>query len=101
MSVFHASQTIIFLRQTTKSGFELSGYIDFAHSLSQTCSRNAKGVRDWTVIFREKKRLWPMPSDLGYFNWRSNVSSCKSNENYKVNAKKYFLLTSNLFPRKN
>ena len=60
-------QTIIFLRHYTKSGFEISGYIDFEQSLRKARSREEDSL-NWDEIFSEKKRLWPQPTDLGLLN---------------------------------
>lgn len=62
--IIYFFQTIIFVRHHTKSGFEISGYIDFEHSLRRSNSRE-EGAVDWHLIFMEKKRLWPQQTDLG------------------------------------
>lgn len=75
--------TIIFLRHLTKKGIEISGYIDFEWSLRMSRSREEDAV-DWESVFRGKRHLWPTKKDLGYFNWKTGVSLCNNNENYKV-----------------
>ncbi|GBP31538.1 Uncharacterized protein C4orf22 homolog [Eumeta japonica] len=68
-------QTIIFVRHFTKSGFEISGYIDYAHRLI---------TEDWTPFFRINKQLWPAAKDLGYFHWRHGTVRSNITRNYKV-----------------
>ncbi|KOB70821.1 Uncharacterized protein OBRU01_10681, partial [Operophtera brumata] len=53
--------SIIFIRHFTKGGFEISGYIDYAHKLV---------TENWTPFFRGCKMLWPKDNDLGYYHWR-------------------------------
>ncbi|XP_050501196.1 cilia- and flagella-associated protein 299-like isoform X1 [Diabrotica virgifera virgifera] len=67
--------TIIFLKYMTKSGFEVSGYIDYAEKL---------GNEDWKPFFKGKKRVVPKPSDLGYYHWKSGRVVCNDSLNYKV-----------------
>ncbi|GLV41925.1 uncharacterized protein CBL_00387 [Carabus blaptoides fortunei] len=67
--------TIIFLRHFTKTGFEVSGYIDYADRLKK---------QDWLPIFKGKKRLWPRLDDLSYFHWRSKSTRKNNSINFKV-----------------
>ncbi|KAJ9597798.1 hypothetical protein L9F63_011406, partial [Diploptera punctata] len=67
--------TIIFLRNFTKKGVELSGYIDFAQRLKR---------EDWVPIFEEKRRIKPKLTDLGYYNWKTGESACNSSDTYKA-----------------
>ncbi|CAG9772801.1 unnamed protein product [Ceutorhynchus assimilis] len=57
--------TIIFVSYTTSKGREVSGYIDFSHSLLK---------RNWKDFFMNKEPVYPERTDLGYFNWRKNIS---------------------------
>lgn len=70
-------KTIIFLRHYTKTGFEISGYIDYAEKLV---------TDDWTDFFKGNKRLWPQTNDLGYYHWRVGKSTCNDTSNYKVSV---------------
>ncbi|XP_026472482.1 uncharacterized protein C4orf22 homolog [Ctenocephalides felis] len=70
-----AAKTIIFLRHYTKTGFEISGYIDYAEKLV---------TDDWTDFFKGNKRLWPKTNDLGYYHWRVGRSTCNDTNNYKA-----------------
>ncbi|CAH8488749.1 unnamed protein product [Schistosoma haematobium] len=47
--------TIIFIRDKNSRGQEISGYIDYAHRLKS---------EDFTVYFKEKKKLLPRTGDL-------------------------------------
>ncbi|XP_017784223.1 PREDICTED: uncharacterized protein C4orf22 homolog [Nicrophorus vespilloides] len=67
--------TIIFLRNFTRGGFEVSGYIDYGDRLQN---------EDWKPFFRGKKKLWPRSSDLGYYHWRLGKSISNESFNYKV-----------------
>ncbi|KPJ01713.1 PREDICTED: uncharacterized protein C4orf22 homolog isoform X1 [Papilio xuthus] len=67
-------QSIIFIRHFTRSGFEISGYIDYAHRLI---------TQDWGPFFKSKKMLWPKDSDLGYFHWRHGTVRSNISRNYK------------------
>ncbi|XP_013182278.1 PREDICTED: uncharacterized protein C4orf22 homolog isoform X2 [Papilio xuthus] len=68
-------QSIIFIRHFTRSGFEISGYIDYAHRLI---------TQDWGPFFKSKKMLWPKDSDLGYFHWRHGTVRSNISRNYKT-----------------
>ncbi|KAF9822289.1 hypothetical protein SFRURICE_017564 [Spodoptera frugiperda] len=68
-------QSIIFIRHYTRGGFEISGYIDFAHRLIS---------ENWTPFFKQGKTLWPRDSDLGYYHWRHGTVRSNISRNYKV-----------------
>ncbi|XP_061712017.1 cilia- and flagella-associated protein 299-like [Cydia pomonella] len=67
-------QSIIFIRHFTKGGFEISGYIDYAHRLIS---------ENWVPFFRANKMLWPRDSDLGYYHWRHGTVRSNMSRNYK------------------
>ncbi|XP_035436689.1 cilia- and flagella-associated protein 299-like [Spodoptera frugiperda] len=67
-------QSIIFIRHYTRGGFEISGYIDFAHRLIS---------ENWTPFFKQGKTLWPRDSDLGYYHWRHGTVRSNISRNYK------------------
>ncbi|XP_045783497.1 cilia- and flagella-associated protein 299-like isoform X1 [Maniola jurtina] len=67
-------QSVIFIRHFTKGGFEISGYIDYAHRLIS---------EDWGPYFRNNKMLWPKDSDLGYYHWRHGTVRSNISRNYK------------------
>lgn len=93
--------TIIFLRHTAKTGFEVSGYIDFEWSLRR-CRSKEEGSIDWEAVFKGKKHLWPTVRDLGYFNWKTGVSYSNDTTNYKIIADPTIgLLFRNMHDRKN
>lgn len=66
--------TIVFLRHFTKSGFEVSGYIDYTHRLTE---------EDWTPFFQGKKGLWPNASDLAFYHWRMGRTVCNETPNFQ------------------
>ena len=37
-------------------------------------------------ILNQKKKLLPKPSDLSYFNWRTNACCANDSPNFKVDA---------------
>ncbi|XP_049867009.1 cilia- and flagella-associated protein 299-like [Pectinophora gossypiella] len=67
-------QSIIFLRHFTRGGFEISGYIDYAHRLL---------TENWRPFFRQGRPLWPRDSDLGYYHWRHGTVRSNISRNYK------------------
>ncbi|KAL4714055.1 hypothetical protein ACJJTC_008409 [Scirpophaga incertulas] len=67
-------QSIIFVRHYTKGGFEISGYIDYAHRLIS---------EDWAPFFKTNKMLWPKLNDLGYYHWRHGTVRNNMTRNYK------------------
>ncbi|XP_057672118.1 cilia- and flagella-associated protein 299-like [Diorhabda carinulata] len=84
--------TIIFLKYMTKSGFEVSGYIDYAEKLVK---------EDWKPFFQGKKRVVPKPIDLGYYHWKSGKVVCNDSLNYKVKQDpQKGLIFQNRFDRK-
>ncbi|VVC89721.1 unnamed protein product [Leptidea sinapis] len=68
------SISIIFIRNFTKGGFEISGYIDYAHRLI---------TENWAQFFKGNKTLWPRDSDLGYYHWRHGTVRSNISRNYK------------------
>ncbi len=75
VSPTRAAQCIIFIRDFTSKGQEVSGYIDFAHRLA---------VENFELYFEGKKRLMPKPSDLSYYNWETQTSTSNSSPNFQV-----------------
>ncbi|KAJ2952586.1 hypothetical protein O0L34_g6910 [Tuta absoluta] len=66
--------TIIFVRQFTRGGYEISGYIDYAHRLL---------TENWAPFFKRGKKLWPRDTDLGYYHWRHGTVRSNLSRNYK------------------
>ncbi|KAJ8958155.1 hypothetical protein NQ318_006094 [Aromia moschata] len=84
--------TIIFLKIYTKSGFEISGYIDYAEKLI---------TEDWKPFFRGKKKIVPKFNDLGYYHYRAGKITANDTLNYKVLYEdREGLLFQNRFDRK-
>lgn len=66
--------TIIFIRNLTKLQFEVSSYIDFSERLEK---------EDWSAYFTGQKKLWPHPSDLAYYHWRTSKTYLNGTSNYQ------------------
>ncbi|KAG7271518.1 hypothetical protein CRUP_007507 [Coryphaenoides rupestris] len=62
-------------RDRNAGGQEVSGYIDYAHRLQS---------EDFEAYFSGKKRLMPRPSDLSFYNRRTQMSTSHSSLNYEV-----------------
>jgi hypothetical protein len=69
--------TIIFIRDRSKKGQEVSGYIDFAHRLK---------TDNFESYFENKKKLMPRPSDLSFYNWETQNCTSNSTPNFQVIA---------------
>ncbi|XP_021116636.1 uncharacterized protein C4orf22 homolog isoform X2 [Heterocephalus glaber] len=67
--------SVIFIRDKNSYGQEVSGYIDYADRLK---------TEDFEVYFSGKRRLFPRPTDLSFYNWDSRVAVCNSSPNYQV-----------------
>ncbi|KAF5307689.1 hypothetical protein FQR65_LT06744 [Abscondita terminalis] len=67
--------TIIYMRFFTRTGFEVSGYIDYAHRLK---------LEDWKPFFKSGRKFYPNNNDLGYYHWRMGKSVSNDSFNYKV-----------------
>ncbi|XP_027888606.1 cilia- and flagella-associated protein 299 isoform X1 [Xiphophorus couchianus] len=67
--------SVIFIRDYNTLGQEVSGYIDYAHRLK---------TQDFEPYFCGKKRLMPGPSDLCYYNWKTQTSTSNSSPNFEV-----------------
>ncbi|MCI4392743.1 hypothetical protein PGIGA_G00149410 [Pangasianodon gigas] len=71
------NHTIIFIRDHSACGQEISGYIDYAHRLK---------CEDFEPYFSGKKRLLPRPTDLSFYNWKTNEVTSGDSANYQVIA---------------
>eukprot|EP00877_Chromochloris_zofingiensis_P011535 jgi/Chrzof1/6635/Cz19g03160.t1 len=70
--------TIIFIRDRNSRGQEVSGYIDYGHTLK--CDANIE------AYFDLKKRLMPKPTDLSFYNWETHLSTSNPTPNFQVIA---------------
>ncbi|KAF4074350.1 hypothetical protein AMELA_G00238440 [Ameiurus melas] len=71
------NHSIIFIRDRSACGQEISGYIDYAHRLK---------CEDFEPYFSGKKRLLPQPADLSFYNWKTNEVASSESANYQVIA---------------
>ena len=69
--------TIIFIRDRSPSGQEVSGYIDYGHHLKT-------GTME--AVFDGKIRLLPKATDLSFYNWDTHASSSNPTPNFQVLA---------------
>ncbi|XP_037052324.1 cilia- and flagella-associated protein 299-like [Bradysia coprophila] len=76
--------TIISMRHRKPNGEEISGFIDFAESLTK-CMESVEDARiDWYAVFNYSKRVWPTKHDLGYFNWSTGYSCMNDSKHFKA-----------------
>ncbi|XP_064553802.1 cilia- and flagella-associated protein 299-like [Drosophila montana] len=75
--------TIIFLQIRQRSGFDISGYIDYADSL-RACSLRLLGAANWQAIFEGRTMLRPNRSHLSFYDWHSAFFAFNNSENYEV-----------------
>ncbi|KAG9261706.1 hypothetical protein AMEX_G25299 [Astyanax mexicanus] len=69
--------SIIFIRDQNSHGQEISGYIDYSHRLRS---------EDFEPYFSGKKRLLPRPTDLSFYNCKTQVATSNDTTNYQVIA---------------
>ncbi|XP_064553797.1 cilia- and flagella-associated protein 299-like [Drosophila montana] len=75
--------TIIFLQIRQSSGFDISGYIDYADSL-RACSLHMLGAANWRAIFEGRTLLRPNRTHLSFYDWHSGNVSFNHSDNYEV-----------------
>lgn len=76
-------QTIIFIVARQASGFDISGYIDYAASL-RSYYLDLRGSTNWRRIFDGSEKLRPKPTDLSFYDWQKKIFSYNDSENYHV-----------------
>eukprot|EP01060_Flectonema_neradi_P000442 TRINITY_DN10277_c0_g2_i2.p1 TRINITY_DN10277_c0_g2~~TRINITY_DN10277_c0_g2_i2.p1 ORF type:complete len:181 (+),score=32.59 TRINITY_DN10277_c0_g2_i2:209-751(+) len=70
--------TIIFIRDVVdRKGHEISGYLDYGHRLK---------TEDFEDYFSKTKKLLPKPSDLSYYNWKTQTLSYNNSSTFQVIA---------------
>ncbi|XP_058982071.1 cilia- and flagella-associated protein 299-like [Musca domestica] len=75
--------TIIFIKHRLKTGFEISGYIDYEQSLHQA-NLQEENCTDWAAIFGERLKLRPKTTDLSFFDWHKGLVLYNESDNYLV-----------------
>ncbi|XP_030561470.1 cilia- and flagella-associated protein 299-like isoform X1 [Drosophila novamexicana] len=75
--------TIIFLQVQQRSGFDLSGYIDYEKSL-RDCSLKVPNRTNWRAVFEGRARLRPKPNDLSFYDWHRNVLCYNDTYNFDI-----------------
>ncbi|KRF78031.1 uncharacterized protein Dvir_GJ17871, isoform B [Drosophila virilis] len=75
--------TIIFIQMRQCSGFDTSGYIDYADSL-RACSLHMLGATNWRLVFEERILLQPNRTHLSFYDWHSGTVHFNHSDNYEV-----------------
>ncbi|KAM8714706.1 hypothetical protein ACLKA7_001116 [Drosophila subpalustris] len=73
--------TIIFLQVRQRSGFDISGYIDFEKSL-RDCNFQKPDRTNWKSVFEGKTLLTPKPTDLSYYDWHKGIVYHNNTDNF-------------------
>ncbi|KAL7740462.1 hypothetical protein ACLKA6_006994 [Drosophila palustris] len=73
--------TIIFLVVRLPSGFDVSSYKDFEHSL-RLFDMNTRGATNWKGVFEGTHKLLPKPSDLSFFDTQKKYVTYNDSDNY-------------------
>ena len=81
--LFISFQTIIFVKHRLKSGFEISGYIDYENSLRRA-NIHMEGSTNWAGIFEHQLPLVPKRTHLSFFDWHKGFVAYNDSENYAV-----------------
>lgn len=75
--------TIIFLQIRKRSGFDISGYIDYADSL-MGFTVNRHGATNWKAVFEGRAMLRPNRHDLSFYDWESGNILFNNSDNFEV-----------------
>ncbi|EDV99484.1 cilia- and flagella-associated protein 299 [Drosophila grimshawi] len=75
--------TIIFLQVRQRSGFDISGYIDYADSLL-AANLHMVGCTNWKAVFEGRIMLRPKRSHLSFFDWHSGTICYNPSNNYAI-----------------
>ncbi|XP_032595350.1 cilia- and flagella-associated protein 299 isoform X1 [Drosophila grimshawi] len=76
-------KTIIFLVVRRPSGFDISGYMDYASSL-RSFALNQRGSTNWKGVFEGTTQLRPRPNHLSYYDLHKKVLTYNDSENYET-----------------
>ncbi|KAH8377652.1 hypothetical protein KR093_006440, partial [Drosophila rubida] len=80
-NIKHIISTIIFVQLRQRSGFDISGYIDFEQSLRECTARKADRT-NWKSVFEGKTLLRPKRTDLSYYDWHLGQVCHNNTDNY-------------------
>ncbi|XP_033150616.1 cilia- and flagella-associated protein 299-like [Drosophila busckii] len=83
LNMMNKLATIIFLQVRQRSGFDLSGYIDYAKSL-RDCIYKTPDHTNWRGVFEGRVALRPKPSDLSYYDWHKGIVSHNNTESFEA-----------------
>ncbi|XP_017872700.1 PREDICTED: uncharacterized protein C4orf22 homolog isoform X1 [Drosophila arizonae] len=75
--------TIIFVQLRQRTGFDISGYIDYEDSLRLN-SLQMIGCTNWQAIFEGRILLRPKHTDLSFYDWHSGSVYFNNTSNYDV-----------------
>ncbi|EDW12427.2 cilia- and flagella-associated protein 299 [Drosophila mojavensis] len=74
--------TIIFLQVRQRSGFDISGYIDYQKSLHD-CTFRKPDHTNWRAVFEGRELLKPKPTDLSYYDWHKGIVNITNSDNFE------------------
>lgn len=75
-------QTIIFLQVRMRSGFDISGYIDYEKSL-RDCGMKVPEYTNWKAVFEGRILLRPKPTDLSFYDWHRGTVLSTNTDNWE------------------
>ncbi|XP_034473177.1 cilia- and flagella-associated protein 299-like [Drosophila innubila] len=73
--------TIIFIVVRLPSGFDVSSYKDYEHSLRQF-DMSTRGSTNWKGVFQGTHKLRPRPSDLSFYDTQKKYVTYNDSDNY-------------------
>lgn len=71
------------MQKRKRTGFDISGYIDYADSLLG-CAVHRLGATNWRAVFEGRKLLCPNRNDLSFYDWESGNIHFNNTDNFEV-----------------
>lgn len=65
-----------------RSGFDVSGYIDYEQSLRH-CTFRKPDFTNWRAVFEGRELLKPKPTDLSYYDWHKGIVCMTDTDNFE------------------